>query len=54
MTSYASVLYRFSRYSRLFDTPHLHLAPSVGGVTPIEFRGVRKLESLDYSVVLFV
>ena len=39
-----------------FDPPHLHLAPPYG-VSQSNFAeifGFRKLESLDYRVVLFV
>jgi len=52
----------FSSYNDLFvkscrfNTPHLHLAPTLG-VTPLnlaEIFGIKKVESLGYRVALFV
>ena len=59
---HASILYRFRDIAGYlskvadFDPTHLHLAPPYG-VTRSNFAeifGFRKLESLDYRVVLFV
>ena len=58
----ASVLYRFpdidGYFSKVddFDPPNLHLAPRRGVTRTnfVEISGIRKLESLDYRVVLFV
>jgi len=55
--NHSSILYRFRYIAGYlstvadFDPPHLHSAPRSNFA---EIFGIRKLESLDYRVVLFV